>query len=156
MNTPTPPLRSLFDRVRQIALFELGGLILITPAFVWGSGVPVGESTGLLAMLALLAALWNGAYNSVCDWMESRVAGRSADRRPLGLRVAHALGFEGGFIVISLPIIAWWTGMDWLSALLADLALALAYVCYAFVFNLGYDRVFPIAGTGSRQALEVD
>ena len=28
----------------------------------------------------------------------------------------------------------------------ADIALALAYVAYAFVFNIVYDRVFPIAG----------
>lgn len=154
MNFPAPPLRSLVDRVRQIALFELGGLMLITPAFVWGSGVPVGESAGLLVVLALLAALWNGGYNSLCDWFESRVAGRAADHRPLGLRVAHALGFEGGFVAISLPIIAWWTGMDWLSALLADLALALAYVCYAFIFNLGYDRVFPVVGAGPQRVLD--
>lgn len=154
MNKSAPPLRPFADRVRQIALFEFGGLILITPAFVWASGVPVGESLGLLVVLALLAALWNGGYNSLCDWFESRVAGRSADHRPVWLRVAHALGFEGGFIVISLPVVAWWTGMDWLSALLADLALALAYVCYAFMFNLGYDRVFPIVGTGPQQALD--
>lgn len=154
MITPEPSLRSLVDRARQIALFEVGGLLLITPAFVWGSGVPIVESVGLLLVLALLAALWNGGYNSLCDWFESRVAGRTADLRPLRWRVAHALGFEGGFIVVSLPVLAWWTGMDWLSALLADLALALAYVCYAFIFNLGYDRFFPIAGAGARQALD--
>lgn len=150
VNKKSPQLRPLTDRVRQIALFELGGLILITPAFVWSSGVPVGDSIGLLAVLALLAALWNGGYNSACDWVEGRWTGRTADRRPVALRVLHALGFEGGFIAISLPVIAWWTGMDWLTALVADLALALAYVCYAFVFNLGYDRVFPIASAGSR------
>ena len=149
-----PPLRPFTDRVRQIALFELGGLVLITPAFVWSSGVPVGESIGLLVVLALLAALWNGGYNSACDWLEGRLAGRSADHRPLRLRVMHALGFEGGFIVVSLPVIVWWTGMGWLNALLADLALALAYVCYAFVFNLGYDRAFPIARAGAQQALD--
>lgn len=151
MNKRTPLLRPLADRVRQIALFELGGLILITPVFVWGSGVPVGESIGLLVVLALLAALWNGCYNSICDWAEGRLTGRTADRRPVGLRVMHALGFEGGFVAISLPVVAWWTGMDWMTALLADLALALAYVCYAFVFNLGYDRAFPIAGAGPQR-----
>ena len=34
--------------------------------------------------------------------------------------------------------------MEWLDALLADLGLAFAYVLYAFIFNLGYDRLFPI------------
>ena len=40
-----------------------------------------------------------------------------------------------------------WTGMGWQEALIADIALALAYVAYAFVFNLIYDRVFPIDQT---------
>ena len=39
-----------------------------------------------------------------------------------------------------------WTGMGWLEALVADIALAAAYVAYAFIFNLAYDRCFPIAG----------
>ena len=43
-----------------------------------------------------------------------------------------------------LPLIVWWTGMSWRAALIADIGLAVAYVAYAFVFNLAYDKVFPI------------
>ena len=46
---------------------------------------------------------------------------------------------------MTLPIIVLWTRMDWLSALIADIGLALAYMVYAFGFNLAYDRMFPIA-----------
>jgi uncharacterized membrane protein len=140
-----PKLRSPLDRVRQVLLFEIGGLLLITPPFIWASGVPAIDSLGLLAIIALIAALWNAVYNTSFDWLEGRLSGRPADRRPYPLRILHALGFEGGLILISLPIIMRWTGMDWFEALLADAALALAYVVYAFVFNLGYDRVFPIS-----------
>lgn len=145
MNKTRPVLRSLPDRIRQIVLFEVGGLLLITPPFVWLSGIPLSESIGLLALIALIAALWNGAYNSAFDWCEGRLTGRTADLRPMPLRVAHAIGFEGGLLALSLPIIMWWTGMDWLTAFIADIGLALSYVAYAFVFNLTYDRVFPIA-----------
>ena len=31
------------------------------------------------------------------------------------------------------------------SQVLFDIGLAVAYVVYAYAFNLGYDRVFPIA-----------
>jgi len=139
-----PPLRSLKDRLRQVALFEVGGLVLITPPFSWASGVPVAASMGLLAVLALLAALWNGAYNTAFDWVEGRLTGRPADRRPWRLRVAHALGFEGGLVLLTLPVVVLWTGLGWWPALVADLGLALAYAAYAFVFNLAYDRLFPI------------
>lgn len=141
---PRPPLRSLPDRVRQISLFELGGLVLITPPFMWLSGVSLRDSFGLLVSVAIIAALWNAAYNIAFDHLEGRLTGRTADRRPFRLRVLQAMGFEGGLLAISLPAVMWWTGMDWFTALLADIGLAAAYVAYAFAFNLAYDRAFPI------------
>jgi uncharacterized membrane protein len=140
-----PKLRSFPDRLRQIALFEIGGLVLVTPPFVWASGVPIVDSIGLLALLALIAAIWNGAYNTAFDWVEGRLTGRSADRRPFRLRAAHALGFESGLLLMTLPILVWWTGMSWIEALVADIGLAITYTVYALLFNLGYDRLFPIA-----------
>jgi uncharacterized membrane protein len=138
-------MRTLRDRVRQVALFELGGLVLITPPFCWLSGQPMDSSLGLLALIALIAALWNAAYNTSFDWIEGRLTGRTADQRPWLLRAAHAIGFESGLLMMSLPIIVLWTGMGWWEALMADIGLALAYTGYAFVYNLMYDRVFPIA-----------
>lgn len=140
----TPILRSPLDRARQVILFEIGGLILITPPFAWASGVSALDSIGLLAVIAFVAAVWNAVYNTTFDWAEGRLTGRTADRREYFWRVVHAVGFEGGLVLMSLPIVMAWTGMGWFEALLADAALALAYVAYAFVFNLAYDRVFPI------------
>lgn len=140
----TPPLRSFRDRLRQIVLFEIGGLVLITPPFAWASGVSLGDSIGMLALIALIAALWNGSYNTAFDWIEGRLTGRTADRRPWRLRALHAAGFEGGLLLMTLPVVMAWTGMDWITALAADIALAVAYVVYAFLFNLAYDRLFPI------------
>ena len=139
-----PRLRSLPDRLRQIALFEVGGLLLITPPFVWLSGQPALPSLGLLAILALIAAVWNGLFNTAFDWAEGRLTGRPADRRPVRLRAVHAVLFEGGLLLLTLPVIVLWTGLGWWPALLADLGLAAAYVAYAFVFNIAYDRIFPI------------
>ncbi len=140
----SPKLRSLSDRLRQIALFEAGGLLLVTPPFAWASGVPLSESLGLLALLALIASIWNACYNTGFDWLEGRLTGRTADRRPLRLRCVHAVCFECGLLLMTLPIIVWWTGMGWVEALIADIGLALTYTLYAFLFNLGYDRLFPI------------
>jgi len=150
VSPPSPKLRSWRDRLRQIALFELGGLVLVTPPFAWLSGTPPLESAALLALLALVAALWNGAFNTGFDWMEGRLTGRSADRRPLRLRCVHAALFEGGLLLITLPVIVLWTGMGWVEALVADVALAIAYTIYALLFNIGYDRLFPIAQTAAR------
>lgn len=144
-------LRTWRDRVRQVLAFEVGGLVLITPPFSWASGAPVLDSLGLLALLALIAALWNALYNTVFDRLEARFLRRRADLRPPLWRVAHALGFEGGLLFLTLPVIVAWTAMGWLEALVADLGLALAYTVYAYVFNWCYDRLFPIAPNQERR-----
>ncbi len=145
MSSKIPKMRSPLDRVRQVLLFEVGGLVLITPPFVWLTGVSLVESLGLLAMIAAIAAVWNALYNTSFDWVEGRMTGRQSDQRPVPLRVLHAVGFEAGLLLVSLPVVMAWTGMGWMEALLADIGLAAAYVIYAYVFNLGYDRVFPVS-----------
>ena len=105
-------------------------------------------------VIALIAALWNTSYNTAFDWIEGRLTGRTADRRPMLGRCLHALGFESGLLLVSLPIIMWWTGINWLEALIADIGLALAYVAYAFVFNLIYDRAFPIEAPAAASTTE--
>jgi len=142
---PKPRLRSPLDRARQVIFFEVGGLLLVTPPFAWASGVPARDSIELLALVALVAAVWNGAYTTSFDWIECRLTGRTADRRANRWRIIHAVGFELGLLLMSLPIVMSWTSLSWLEALFADLGLALAYVVYAFVFNRAYDRAFPIA-----------
>lgn len=139
-----PVRRSPRDRLRQVMLFEVVGLLLVSPPFAWASGMSLSSSLGLLAVLALIAALWNAVFNTGFDRCEARLTGRRADRRPWRLRVAHAFAFEGGLILLTLPVLVAWTGMDWRTALVTDIWLALAYVTYAFLFHLGYDRCFPI------------
>lgn len=138
------PLRSLTDRIRQVLLFEIIGLAIMTPLFAWGSDEPLTTSAGLMAAMAAVAALWNGLYSSAFDWLEARLAGRQADHRPTILRLIHATGFELGLMLATLPLIVLMTRLGWLEALAADLAMAAAYTAYAYVFNLIYDRIFPI------------
>jgi uncharacterized membrane protein len=138
------PLRPPADRARQVILFEIIGLLLITPLFALASGEAMFSSAGLLLILSFIAVFWNAVYCDLFDRTERRLARRTADRRPFRLRLAHALGFEGGLILFTLPVIMCWTGMGFWLALTADLGLAFAYAGYAYVYNLAYDRVFPI------------
>ena len=56
----------------------------------------------LAIMLSTVAMLWNMIYNSGFDRLYA-----PGQKRGPGVRVLHALGFEGGFILIGLPIAAW-------------------------------------------------
>ena len=142
--THAPKLRTWTDRLRQIFLFEVGGLLVISPMFNLASGVPFFNAISLLALIAMIAAVWNASFNITFDWIEGSLTGRTADQRKWSLRVVQACSFEGGLFIITWPIIVHWTGMSYFASFWADIGLALAYTAYAFVFNLIYDRLFPI------------
>ena len=69
MKSQVVKLRTPLDRLRQVMMFEIGGLLLITPPFVWLSGVPFLDSIGLLAVIAVIAAVWNAFCNTSFDWI---------------------------------------------------------------------------------------
>ena len=64
--------------------------------------------------------------------------------KTLMIRVGHALLFEGGLLILFMPMIAWYLGISLWEAFIMDIAMATFYVLYAFVFNWIYDKVFPI------------
>lgn len=61
--------------------------------------------------------IWNMIYNAIFDglWPADRV------KRRLPLRMAHALGFEGGFIFIGLPLAAWMLNITLWQALVVEI-----------------------------------
>ena len=58
-----------------------------------------------------------------------------------GFRAIHAVGFELVLIIITIPVIAWWSDSTIWHALVLDICLVLFYLPYAFCFNLGYDKL---------------
>lgn len=135
-------MRNGADRLRHAIAFELIGLLLCVPL----ASAVMGHSlihTGVLTLaLSLLATGWNVLYNQLTDHLMLRCLGRLEKR--WGERICHAIGFEGGLLLLTLPLVAWWLDIKLWQALLLDLGLALFYVIYAFAFNLAYDRLFPI------------
>ena len=135
-------MRSTRDRIRHALLFEVIGLALMIPLGSRLFGLHASDMGVIGVGSALVATGWNYAYNLGFDRAMQRLAGHT--RKSLLLRVAHAVLFEAGLLVILLPPIAWYLGIGLVEALVMDLAIAGFYVAYAFLFNLAYDRVFPV------------
>lgn len=109
-------------------------------------------SIGLLGVvLTLKAVVMSLLYNRVFDHFEARTGRVSSDRPPLG-RIAHAIGFELTLVTTSLPIYVWWLDLGVIEALTMDLIVTSFIVAYTYVFTLGYDRLFPVAPQGDRDA----
>lgn len=135
-------MRTLPDRLRHTLMFEGIAIGLVMVLITWVLDKPVAEAGGLALVLSLMAMAWNFIYNLGFDALEKRHT--PLGQRSLWMRVVHALGFEGGFLLIGLPVIAWWLGMGLWQAFIADIAFAVFFLAYAFVFNWAYDQWFPV------------
>lgn len=135
-------MRTTADRIRHAIMFEIIGLMLITPLATLASGHGLGE-IGVIAIVASLLAMgWNYVYNLGFDHAMVKLRGSVAKTVPI--RIFHAVFFELGLLIVMLPFIAWYLQISLLEALIMDIGIALFYLVYAYVYNWAYDRVFPI------------
>ncbi|WP_107850871.1 PACE efflux transporter [Oceanimonas marisflavi] len=135
-------MRTTKDRIRHTIGFELLGLVIFTPL----ASLVFGFELHLMGVLAvagsLIATVWNYLYNLLFD--HAMLRWRGDVRKTTLIRVFHALLFEGGLLLLFLPMIAWYLGISLWDAFVMDIAMAAFYLVYAFFYNLAYDRIFPI------------
>ena len=136
------PLRTAGDRIRHALIYEAIGLILAVPLAAWGFGTDLVKTGVLGVFFSLLAMVWTMVYNYYFDIMLLKL-GRNPAKRGILLRTANTLLFEAGFLIISVPAIAWWLALPLGKALVMDLGFTLFYVAYTYVYNWGYDIIFP-------------
>ena len=135
-------MRSPIDRVRHALSFESVGLALIIPLGSFVFHIPMHDIGVLSLVSATLATLWNFVYNYLFDVTMQRRLGTT--EKTGVLRVLHAVLFEAGLLVVLIPFIAWYLAVSLWQAFVMDLSFALFYLVYAFVFNLAYDKLFPL------------
>lgn len=135
-------MRKTADRIRHAISFELIGLALVTPLGALAFGMPMADIGVIGVAGATLATLWNYIYNLGFDHLMQTY--RGGTQKTMALRVAHAVLFELGLLIVLMPFIAWYLGVSLMQALVMDISFALFYLVYAFFFNLAYDRIFPL------------
>lgn len=135
-------MRTTTDRIRHAVSFEVIGIIIATPLAAFAFHLPGGDSAVVVVASATVAMLWNYVYNLGFDHLMQHFTGGTA--KTTRIRVVHAVLFELGLLMIMLPLVAWYLQISLWQALVMDIALALFYMGYAFVFNWAYDRVFPL------------
>jgi uncharacterized membrane protein len=136
-------IRTGKERLKFSCVFELILIGLLAPmgAFVLNKQI---LDVGVLAIvLSLKAMLFNLVYNCFFDRFDVR-AGRVPTERNVPRRILHAVGFEVGLMITSLPIVIWWLGLSILQALAMDLVVTSFVVVYTLVFSWSYDRLYPV------------
>ncbi|MBL9061749.1 PACE efflux transporter [Tabrizicola sp.] len=121
--------------------FEALGTLVASVALTLMSDASAGSSLVLSALTATIALCWSFVFNTGFEAWEARqpMKGRSLKRRTV-----HALMFEGGLVLICIPVMAWWLQVGYLEALAYEAGLIALFIAYTYVFTWGFDRIFGL------------
>ena len=137
----TPKFQGIWRRVVYISLYEVLAIALAGLGLMLMSGESLMASGALATATSAVAVVWNLVFNSLFERWE---AGQLVKGRSVKRRVAHAVIFEAGLVLMLVPLIAWWLGIGLWQALVMDLALVVFFLVYTFAFNWSFDAVFGL------------
>lgn len=129
--------KTLTERVIHAISFEGLATLILAPTAAWLMQRSVVEMGGLSILLATLAMVWNIIYNALFDrlWQVTRVV------RTLRVRALHAIGFESGFIIIGVTMVALVLGVSLMQAFMLEIGFMLFFLPYTMAFNWVWDML---------------
>ncbi|HYE41432.1 MAG TPA: PACE efflux transporter [Ramlibacter sp.] len=134
-------MQGIKRRIVYVISFELFAILLASTLIQFLSGSPATHAGIVAIASSAIALLWNLAYNALFERWEARQARKG---RSLARRAAHAIGFEGGLVLMLVPLFAWVLSVTLWEALLLNLGMILFFLAYTFLFNLAFDRLFGL------------
>jgi len=128
-------------RILQATLYESFAVGFVGPALAVLFDKPALTTLTLAVFLSAIALAWSYVFNGLFERWEARQARKG---RSLLRRLAHTTGFEGGLVVMLVPVMAWWLDTTLLVAFVADLGVLAFFFAYSFAFTWAFDRVFGL------------
>lgn len=117
--------------------YEVILLVIIAIALSFIFSMPL-EVTGILGVImAVISVIWNMIFNHYFEKVEHKYQWK----RTIPVRILHAVGFEGGLMLATIPIIAYMMKMSFIDALILDFGLTMCILVYTFIFQWCYDMV---------------
>ena len=117
--------------------YEVILLVIIALALSYVFEMPMQVTGGLGIAMAVTSVLWNMLFNHYFEKLEAK----HQLRRTFKIRVLHAIGFEGGLMLATIPMVAYALEKSLLQAILIDLLMTLSILLYTFIFQYCYDHV---------------
>lgn len=128
-------------RLIYVILFEITAILFSTLVLMLLSDSDAQESLPVAIIMSTTAVVWNYIYNATFEYWEVR---KQIKKRTLAIRSIHAIGFEGGLVLICLPLYMLWYGVGPWIAFTMEAALLLFFLVYTFIFTLLFDQVFTL------------
>lgn len=134
-------MQAVRRRVFYATLYEALAIVITSVGLACFSGSAAANATLAGIVSSAIALAWNLVYTTLYERWEAR---QSRKGRSFARRAVHAVGFELGLVVMTVPMFAAVLGISWAEALVYDFGLILFFLGYTFVFNLAFDRVFGL------------
>jgi uncharacterized membrane protein len=114
---------------------------MVAPILTFAFEAKVSSTLPLAILMATIALVWNYIFNSLFErWEKSQITkGRSWRRR-----LSHGSGFEGGLVIVLVPLTAYWLDISLLKTLIAELGLLTTFFIYAIIFTWAFDKIFGL------------
>lgn len=124
---------------RLIHAFSYEIILLVIIAVVLSTFLDMPlEVTGTLGIaMAVTSVVWNMIFNYIFEGVEKKYQ----LKRTIPVRILHAIGFEGGLMLATIPMVAYALKTSLLEAFLLDLAMTLCILVYTFIFQWCYDII---------------
>lgn len=135
-------------RVLQAILYEAIAIAFVGPILSIAFDKPPASTLSLAFVLSSIALAWNYVFNAIFERWEARQERRG---RSLARRLAHGIGFEGGLVIILVPVMALWLEITPLEAFLANVGLLAFFFFYAIAFTWAFDKVFGLPESAARR-----
>ena len=124
-------------RIIHALSYEIILLVIIAVALSFIFHMPL-EVTGVLGIaMAVTSVIWNMVFNHFFEKFEAK----RKLKRTIGVRVLHAIGFEGGLMLATIPMVAYAMHMSIWQAIVLDFSLTMCILVYTFIFQWCYDML---------------
>lgn len=128
-------------RIVYVAGYE-GLSVLFTVAVMSGMlGHGGGQSTLTAVLLSTAATVWNYLWNTLFEACERRIG---ATGRGVASRVVHALGYEGGVLLVTIPLVSLMLGVSLVEAAMLEGGLLVFFLVFTTLYAALFDRVFGL------------
>ena len=129
-------------RIVHALSYEVILLIIIAIVLSFIFDAPMEVTGGLGIAMALTSVIWNMIFNYFFEKYEAK----HQLKRTVGVRICHAIGFEGGLMLATIPMVAYALNMPIWQAILTDLSMTLCILVYTFIFQWCYDHIEEYLG----------
>lgn len=133
--------RSVLRRVVFVIGYEGLGVLATVFALSGLLGHSGGTSTLVAILVSTVATAWNYVWNTIFEAIERR---RGAKGRGVASRAAHAIGYEGGVLIFTIPLVAFMLNVTFKEAMVIEASLLVFFLVFTVVYTWVFDKVFGL------------